>query len=201
LLPRWRGAGPIQWAVAEGDLETGVTIMRMEAGLDTGPIVSMARTPISNDDTSETLHDRLARMGAALLLETIPGYVAGTLEPKPQPADGVTYARKITKDDGRIDWKLPAKVLWNRMRAFTPWPGTFCHLPAEPHPMLLKVHRASLVAAAGAGEPGQVIAADRDGLVVACGTDALRLEEIQLEGGRRISAEHFLASRRPAHLL
>ena len=199
LLPRWRGAAPIQWAIAAGDAETGVTVMRMEAGLDTGPIVSLARTPITDADTGQTLHDRLAELGGKLLLETIPAYVAGGLVPRTQPAEGVTYARKITKEDGRLDWTQPARALWNRLRAFTPWPGAFCLMPAEPKPKLLKVHAAQPVVATG--EPGTVLAADKTGLVVACGDGALRLTEVQPEGGKRMTAEQFLAGHKIGRLL
>lgn len=199
LLPRWRGAAPIQWAIAEGDAETGVTIMRMEAGLDTGPILARARTPITGADTGRTLHDRLAELGAELLCETIPGYLAGEILPQPQPAAGVVYARKITKDDGRLDWTLPARVLGNRRRAFTPWPGAFCFLPAEPKPKLLKVHAAQ--PAPGSGASGVVLTADKSGLVVACGEGALRLTEVQPEGGRRMTAEQFLSGHRVTRLL
>jgi methionyl-tRNA formyltransferase len=199
LLPRWRGAAPIQWAIAEGDAESGVTIMRMEAGLDTGPMIAEVRTPITDSDTGQTLHDRLAVLGAKLLVETIPAYVVGELKPCPQPTDGVTYARKITKEDGRLDWAKPARVLRNRQRAFTPWPGAFCFLPADPKPKLIKVHSTAVVADApsvppnGETSPGTVLAADKSGIVVACGEGALRLTEVQLEGGRRMTAEQFLA--------
>jgi methionyl-tRNA formyltransferase len=199
LLPRWRGAAPIQWAIAEGDVETGVTIMRMEAGLDTGPIVSTVRTPISDADTGQTLHDRLARLGAALLRETIPGYVAGELVPRPQPIADITYARKITKDDGRLDWTQPARQLWNRLRAFTPWPGAFCLVSAEPKPKLLKVHTAEITP--GTGAPGTVLSAGHAGLVVAAGDNALRLTEVQPEGGRRMTAAQFLAGHSVARLI
>lgn len=192
LLPRWRGAAPIQWAIAEGDAETGVTIMRMDAGLDTGPMVSEVRTPISGTDTGQTLHDRLAQLGGRLLAETIPGYVTGELVPQPQPAAGVTYARKISREDGRLDWTRPAQVLDQRIRAFTPWPGAFCFVPAEPRPKLLKVHAAS-PEAGSAGQPGAVLATGAHGLVVACGDGALRLTEVQPEGGRRMTAAQFLA--------
>ncbi len=111
LLPKYRGAAPIQWAIANGETETGVTIMKMDAGLDTGPMVSQCRTPIHPAEDSATLHDRLARLGAELLVRTIPDYVAGKIQPQSQPADGATYAPKIKKEDGRIDWKLPAKTI------------------------------------------------------------------------------------------
>ncbi len=200
LLPRWRGAAPIQWAIAEGDAESGVTIMRMEAGLDTGPMISEVRTPITGDDTGQTLHDRLAQLGGALLCDTIPRFVAGELPLRPQPADGVTYARKITKDDGRLDWSKPAAVLDRRLRAFTPWPGGFAFIPAEPKPKLLKVHAAVPVAASSSVAPGTVLSADKFGVVVACGEGALRLTEVQPEGGRRMTVEQFLAGHRVTRL-
>lgn len=199
LLPRWRGAAPIQWAIADGDAESGVTIMRMEAGLDTGPMISEVRTPIGTDDTGQSLHDRLAKLGAALLCDTIPRYVAGDLSPRPQPADGVTYARKITKEDGRLDWAQPARVLGQRLRAFTPWPGAFAFIPGEPKPKLLKVH-AAVPEPTLAGVPGTVLAADKTGIMVACGEGALRLTEVQAEGGRRMTAEQFLAGHRVTRL-
>jgi methionyl-tRNA formyltransferase len=129
LLPKYRGAAPIQRAIADGETKTGVTIMKMDAGLDTGEIISQTRTPISPEDNSQTLHDRLAQLGAKLLVETIPDYVAVKILPKPQPAEGASYAAKIKKEDGRIDWNLPAQKILNRLRAFTPWPGafTFCN--------------------------------------------------------------------------
>ncbi len=200
LLPRWRGAAPIQWAVAEGDAESGVTIMRMEAGLDTGPMISEVRTPISGNDTGQSLHDRLATLGGALLCDTIPRFVAGELPVRAQPAEGVTYARKITKDDGRLDWRQPARILDQRLRAFTPWPGSFAFLPAEPKARLLKVHAAVPVAGSSSAEPGTVIAADKSGLVVACGEGSLRVTEVQPEGGRRMSAGQFLAGHRVTRL-
>jgi methionyl-tRNA formyltransferase len=200
LLPRWRGAAPIQWAVAEGDAESGVTLMRMEAGLDTGPMIAEVRTPIHADDTGQTLHDRLAQLGGQLLCATISAYIAGELPPRAQPAEGVTYARKITKDDGRLDWSQPAVVLGQRLRAFTPWPGAFAFLPGEPKPKLLKVHAAVPVTAPVGAAPGTVLAADKGGLVVACAVGALRLTEVQPEGGRRMRVEQFLAGHRLTRL-
>lgn len=199
LLPRWRGAAPIQWAIAEGDAETGVTIMRMEVGLDTGPIISTARTTITDDDTSQTLHDRLAELGAKLLLETIPGYVSGELVPQSQPIEGITYARKITRQDGRLDWNLPARTLWKRLHAFTPWPGAFCFLPGATKPKSLKIHSAEPVS--GAGEAGVVLSADQAGLIIACGEGALRLTEVQVEGGRRMAIGQFLTGHQAEFLL
>ena len=191
LLPKYRGAAPIQWAIADGEEFTGVTIMRMDAGLDTGPILSTRRTAILPADDSQTLHDRLAELGAELLVETISGYVGGTIVPQPQPAEGSSYAAKITREDGRIDWSLPAQKIWNRLRAFTPWPGGFTFLPGQGKSQLLKIWRAEVVE--GAGAAGKVLAADKSGIVVACGQGALRILELQREGGKRLTAEQFLA--------
>ncbi len=197
LLPRHRGAAPIQWAILQGDAETGVTIMRMDPGLDTGDILSQRATPVCDADDAPTLHDRLAAMGAALLIESVPDYVAGRLKPRPQPAEGVTHARKITKGDGRLDWNQPATVLWRRVRAFVPWPGAYTFVICERRPLLLKLWCASAEPAAPSA-PGTVISADHAGLLIACGEGALRVFEIQREGGRRLPASEFLAGN-PLH--
>ena len=191
LLPRYRGAAPIQWAILNGDAETGVTIMKMDPGLDTGDILTQAQTPIHPTDTSETLHGRLARMGAELLVGTIPDYVAGKLSPRPQPAEGATYAPKIKKQDGHIDWTQPARAIWNRVRGLVPWPGAFSFLPGQPRPYLLKFWQAEIVDRSGSS--GEVLQADKAGLVVGCGGGALRILVLQREGGRRLSAQEFLA--------
>ena len=191
LLPKYRGASPIQSAILNGETDTGVTIMKMDAGLDTGGIISQALTPILPEDNSQTLHDRLAQLGAELLVETIPDYIAGKIQPKPQPADGASHAAKIKKEDGKIDWNEPAEKILNRLRAFTPWPGAFTFLPAEPKPQLLKIWKAEVVG--DNGQPGTVLAADKNGIVVACGKGALRILELQREGGRRMGAQEFLA--------
>ena len=191
LLPKYRGAAPIQWAIADGNSETGVTIMKMDAGLDTGPILSMRRTPILPEDDSQKLHDRLAQLGAELLIETIPDYVSGKISPQPQPAEGSTYAAKIKKEDGQIDWNQPAEKIWNRLRAFTPWPGAFTFLQSEPKPQLLKIWKAEVVEKSGTA--GMVLSADKIGIIVGCGKDALRILELQREGGRRMGAGDFLA--------
>ncbi len=192
LLPKYRGAAPIQWAILDDQPETGVTIMKMDAGLDTGAIVSVATTPILPEDNAQTLHDRLAALGARLLIETIPGYVRGEIVPRLQSADGSSYARKITKQDGALDWSQPARTLWNRLRAFTPWPGAFTHLPAAPPPLLLKIWRAE-IEPARSGPPGEILQADKAGLLIACGTGSLRILELQREGGRRLAAADYLA--------
>lgn len=191
LLPKYRGAAPIQWAMLNDESQTGVTIMKMDAGLDTGPILTQEPTPILPEDTSETLHDRLARMGAELLTRTIPDFVEGRIQPRPQPAGGITLAPKIKKQDGQLDWRQSARANWNRVRSLLPWPGAFTFLPSEPKPHLLKIWRAEI--GASGGSPGQILAADKTGVVVACGQGALRLLELQIEGGRRLSAQAFLA--------
>jgi methionyl-tRNA formyltransferase len=191
LLPKFRGASPIQSAILNGETETGVTIMKMDAGLDTGGIISQTRTPILPEDNSQTLHDRLAQIGAELLVETIPDYVSGKILPKPQPAEGASYAAKIKKEDGKIDWNEPAVQIWNRLRAFTPWPGVFTFLQAEPKPQLLKIWKMEVAEKSGAA--GEILSADRNGIVVACGKDALRILELQREGGKRLTTQQFLA--------
>src|SRR5277367_844174 len=167
LLPKYRGAAPIQWAIADGETETGVTIMKMDAGLDTGEIISQMRTPILPEDNSQTLHDRLAQVGAELLIETIPDYVAGKILPKPQPTEGASYAVKIKKEDGKIDWNEPAEKILNRLRAFTPWPGAFTFLKTEAKPQLLKIWKAKILERSGAA--GEILSADKNGIVVGCG--------------------------------
>ena len=211
LLPKYRGAAPIQWAIADGEPETGVTIMQVDAGLDTGPVLAMRRTPILPTDDSQILHDRLAQLGAELLVETIPDYVSGKITPQPQAAEGSTYAAKIKKEDGQIDWSKPAVQIWNRLRAFTPWPGAFTFLRnaehrlgtnellpkhaepvlGAPKPQLLKIWKAEVVERSGG--IGEILAADKTGIVVGCGQGALRILELQREGGRRLTVEQFLA--------
>jgi methionyl-tRNA formyltransferase len=198
LLPKYRGAAPIQWAIANGESETGVTIMKMDAGLDTGPILTTRRTQILPTDDSQSLHDRLAQLGAELLIETIPDYVAGKIQPQPQPAEGSTYAAKIKKEDGRIDWNEPAEKILNRLRAFTPWPGAFTFCNGK----LLKIWKASLAQEAcheGISihkrgiATGTILSVNADGIFVLCGKDALMILELQREGGRRMSTAEFLS--------
>jgi methionyl-tRNA formyltransferase len=191
LLPRYRGAAPIQWAILNGDGETGVTIMKMDAGMDTGPILTQEKTPIESEDTSETLHDRLAELGAGLLLRTIPDFVAGKVAPRPQPAEGVSYAPKIKKSDGQIDWSLPATVIWNRVRGLVPWPGAFTRSADGPQAELLKIWKAEVTERTG--KAGEILQADKTGIIVGCGQRALRILALQREGGRRLSAAEFLA--------
>ena len=191
LLPKYRGAAPIQWAIADGEPETGVTIMKMDAGLDTGPMLATRRTPILASDDSQVLHDRLALLGAELLVETIPAYVSGKIAPQPQPAEGGSYAAKIKKEDGRIDWTMPAQKIWNRLRAFTPWPGAYAFLDVQPKAQLLKIWKVEPVEKSG--QPGSVSSADKSAIIVGCGTGSLRILELQREGGKRLTAEQFLA--------
>jgi len=191
LLPRWRGASPIQAALLAGDTESGVTTMLMDEGLDTGPMLLQERARIEHNDNAATLHDKLAAVGAELLLKTVAGLADGTLKPTPQPAAGVTYASKISKEDGLVDWSLPAAQLLNRLRAFTPWPGFYTFLP-DPHGRrLLKIWAAER----GGGEattPGTIVRADKDGIAVVTGDGALVIRELQLEGSRRLTAADFL---------
>ena len=196
LLPKYRGAAPIQWAILNGESETGVTIMKMDVGLDTGDILLQHPTPIEPSDNARTVHDSLARMGADLLLRTIPDYFTGKIVPQKQPEAGTSYARKITKEDGRLDWSEPAGVLWNRVRAMTPWPGAATSWTQESTKRRLKLWHVE-VADQEAGHPGEILRADKAGIVVACGQYALRILSLQLEGGRRLTAQEFLVG----HLL
>jgi methionyl-tRNA formyltransferase len=191
LLPKYRGAAPIQWAILNGDAETGVTIMKMAASLDTGDILSQSATRIGPDETGASLHNRLALLGADLLVETLPRYVAGGIAARPQEESRASYARKITKEDGRLDWTQSAQLLRNRVRAFTPWPGAYAFWTVRGQRRLLKICRAQTEQRQG--RPGEVLQADRGGVVIGCGTDALRVEELQQEGGRKMSASEFLA--------
>jgi methionyl-tRNA formyltransferase len=202
LLPKYRGAAPIQWAILNDERETGITIMKMDAGLDTGDILTQERTPLEADDDAQSLHDRLARMGASLLIATLPDYLSGKIAPQKQPTEGVSYARKITKEDGRLDWARPARALWNQIRAFTPWPGAFTYLPQQVRQPMLKVWKAEVVSAPS-GQPGRILQADRSGITVGCGEQGLRLIEVQREGGRRLRAHDFLAGHvlRPGEVL
>jgi len=188
LLPRHRGAAPIQASILAGDPETGVTLMKMDAGLDTGPILVQERTPISNEDNSQTLHDRLARIGAELLVETLPRFVSGEILPRPQP-EGATYAAKIEKVHGQINWQEPAEVIERKVRAFAPWPGAYTYLEIGGKKRLLKVWKA--VIEQNKAAPGTILARDRE-LVIACGEQALRLLEVQMEGRKRMTAQEFL---------
>ena len=184
LLPRWRGAAPIHRAIEAGDARTGITIMRMEAGLDTGPMLLAAAIAIEPQDTTGSLHDRLAELGGELVVEALSRF--DKLVPTPQTESGVTYAGKIEKSEARLDWTQPATTLARKLRAFDPFPGAVVTLAGES----VKVWRGEVVAAGG--RPGQVLAVDATGVVVACGEAALRLTELQKPGGRRLGSADFL---------
>ena len=184
LLPRWRGAAPIHRAIEAGDKQTGITIMKMEAGLDTGPMLLAEAVDIGAQDTTGSLHDLLAELGGRLAVDALARF--DELVPAPQPESGVTYATKIDKAEARLDWTQSATVLACRLRAFNPFPGAIVTLAGEP----VKVWRGDVVA--GDGRPGQVLAADAAGIVVACGEAALRLIELQKPGGRRVTSAEFL---------
>jgi len=188
LLPRWRGAAPIQRAILAGDAETGVTIMRMDEGLDTGPILDQARTPIDTDTDAGMLHDTLAEMGAKVLVPTLERLDAGEIEPQPQPETGATYADKLSPDDRRIDWTRPAIELERLIRAFAPKPGAITTLPDGE---TLKVLRARVAPAAASGtKPGTVV--DASAFTVTCGLGTLRLTRVQRGGKSPMDAEAFL---------
>jgi len=196
LLPRWRGAAPIQRALLAGDTETGVTIMQMDAGLDTGPTLEVVRVAIGPRDTAATLESRLAVAGARALLAVLQRLDAGTPSPATaQPAVGVTYAAKIDRKEAEIDWGAAAAAIDRLVRAFDPAPGAYTTLAGE----TVKVWRAEPAAIPAQGQPpGTVLAADRRGIVVACGGGSLRIEELQPAGGRRMGAASFIAGRRIA---
>ena len=185
LLPRWRGAAPIHAAILHGDLETGVTLMRTDRGLDTGPVVAQVRCAIGPDDTTETLTLRLAQLGADLLIETLPRWLAGEIEPQPQPQAGVTYAPSLAKDDGRIDWQQPAAHIARMTRAYTPWPGTFTTYK-DTRLRILRAHTLSEWRADA--PPGTVLALPDGQIAVATGQGALVLDELQLAGKKAMPA-------------
>ncbi len=184
LLPRWRGAAPIQRALLAGDAETGVTIMRMDRGLDTGPMLLWDKIAITATTTASSLHDALATLGARLIVEALTGVAENRLTPIPQSADGVTYAAKLERHEGRLDWKQPAAELERRVRALNPWPGVWFEAAGE----RIKVLGAEQVSGIG-GEPGTVL---DDRLTLACGTDALRLTLVQKSGRAAVDGAAFL---------
>lgn len=185
LLPRWRGAAPIQRAIMAGDEVTGVQIMQMEAGLDTGPVLISEIVPIAETDTAGSLHDRLMTTGAMLWPRTLAALERGSLTVQPQEEDGVTYARKITAEDRRIDWTRPAGEVADQIRGLSPYPGAFTEIPGDPA-MRLKVHFAE--PEKGEGEPGEVL---DEALLIACGRGAVRLTRVQREGRGVVDADAF----------
>ena len=191
ILPAYRGAAPIQWAMLDGRPETGVTLMRMDAGLDTGDMLAVRTTAIRDDDDLGSLHDRLALLSGELLLDSLPAYLSGELNPTPQPAEGVSYARKIVKEDGLVNWEQSNAAVWNRVRGSIPWPGAFTHVDGPGgRPFVLKLWRAHKVA--GDGVAGTVLNGPKTELRVACGSGAVAVTEVQREGGKRMAAQDFL---------
>ncbi len=186
LLPRWRGAAPIHRAIEAGDAETGITIMQMDEGLDTGDMLLVGREAIATGDTTGLLHDRLAALGGRMIVDALRLLADGRLQRTPQPAAGVTYAAKIAKDEAALDFRLPADVLLRRIRAFNPFPGASAQLDD----VTLKIWNAE--PAPQSGSPGKVLSADASGVVVGCGAGALRLTELQKPGGKRLAAAAFL---------
>ncbi len=184
LLPRWRGAAPIQRALLAGDRETGITIMQIEEGLDTGPILMQQSLPIEPGQTAPDLSDKLAALGARVVLAALDAAARGALTPRPQPRDGVTYAPKLRREEGRLDWRLPAAELERRVRAFDPWPGAFVEIAGERVRVIAATARPGAAAA-----PGTAI---DDGLAIACGEGALRLLRLQRPGRAALDAPAFL---------
>ena len=192
LLPRWRGAAPIHRALLAGDSQTGVTIMQMDAGLDTGPMLLEKTTAIARTDTTGSLHDRLAQMGAEAVIEALDGMIAGSLSPRPQPAEGATYAAKIRKEEALIDWSKPALELEHQVRAFNPWPVAQTSL----HRQQLRIWEALATADRSDATPGTVTQADSNGIRVATGEGTLVLSRVQLAGRKAVSAAEFLNGQR-----
>jgi len=192
LLPRWRGAAPIQRALLAGDSETGITIMGMETGLDTGPMYLKRATPIATDETGASLHDRVSQLGAETLMAALPGIGTGRLQPQPQDASQATYAKKITKDEARIDWRLPAIEIERRIRAFNPWPVAETRLDD----ISLRLWGGFAVGGETQAAPGAVLTAGRAGIDVATGQGVLRLTRVQPAGKRPMDAADYINARR-----
>lgn len=196
LLPRWRGAAPIQRAIEAGDKQTGVCLMRMQKGLDTGPVMLQLDTAISDTDTGGSLHDRLAMLGAQVLRDGLGLLRVGLLpSARVQDEDGVSYAHKLDKAEARLDWQQPAEQLARKVRAFNPWPVAEAMLEGE----RTRIHEAQAVASDGSHAPGSIIRATRDGIDVATGEGALRILRLQREGGRPITAADWLNARKAQH--
>ena len=190
LLPRWRGAAPIQRAIESGDAETGITLMQMDVGLDTGAMLAKSACPIGSDDTAQALHDRLSEMGAALLMQHLPALFAGSLKGAVQDEALVSYAKKLDKAEAMLDWSLPAHVLARRVMAFNPWPVAETLWKGE----TLRVWRALALTASADAPCGSVVATSRDGVDVATGEGVLRIQQLQRPGGKPLHAADFLNS-------
>lgn len=190
LLPRWRGAAPIHRAILAGDTKTGITIMKMEAGLDTGPMYAMEEIPITSTTTAQSLHDEMAALGARLIVQTLPSIADGRLKPQPQPEEGVTYAAKLTREDGVVDWGQSAFAIERQVRALNPWPGAFFSSGDEK----IKILKADIVEARSAA-PGTLL---DDQMTIACGEGSLRLLEVQRAGKKPTDGASFLRGLRVA---
>mgnify|MGYP002795875598 FL=1 len=189
LLPKYRGAAPIQWAVMDGEPVSGVTIMQMDEGLDTGDMLAKTEVPLDPDETGGSLFDKLSRAGAELLIRTLPALEQGTLTPEKQPLESPTaYARMIRKEDGRIDWNLEAEAIERRIRGLNPWPSAYTELTGK----ILKIWRAEVLPKESGQTPGTVTEAGKGGFCVQTGKGVLRLLEVQLEGKKRMDAQAFL---------
>ena len=197
LLPRWRGAAPIQRAIQAGDSKTGICLMQMEAGLDTGPVLLHQELPIAATDTGGQLHDKLAELGAQVLSDGL-GLLRAGIKPiaRPQPEQGVTYAHKLDKAEAKLDWAQDAEALARTVRAFNPWPIAEALLAGE----RVRIHGAVALDVAHGQAPGTVLAAGREGIDIACGQGALRLRVLQREGGKAITAADYLNARRDLHV-
>lgn len=192
ILPRWRGAAPIQWSIVNGDLETGVTLMQMDEGMDTGPILATATTAIGRNDDAASLGDRLSKLGAELLRDALPRYVAGELTPTPQDDADASMAPLLRKADGRIDWNKPSREVHNQIRGMNPWPGAHTTLAGR----RIKVYRSQFSTLdPETAVPGQVTALDPEGILVACGSGTVELQELQESGRRRVDARAFITGR------
>ena len=192
LLPRWRGAAPIQRAIAAGDPETGVTIMQMDAGLETGAMLLKATTPIGPDDTAGELHDRLAELGAQACVEALNRMADGDIHPEPQDDTLANYAHKLSKEEGLLDWHQSAQTLHDKIRGLSPWPVAHTRIGDQ----VLRVHGSRLLDSAGSGAPGEIVKADKDGIQVATGSGTLALTNLQLPGAKALSAADLLNSKR-----
>jgi methionyl-tRNA formyltransferase len=193
LLPKYRGASPIQWALANGDRETGVSVLYVTPRMDAGDILAQERFPIAPEDTFGTLEPKLAALGAELLVRVLDKFRAGQTQGMPQDESRVTFARKLKKEDGRVDWNLPAETIRNRLRGFSPWPGTYAFLPGR---ILLKIHAAQVEAGVAGAAPGTILEAAGAGPLVAAGAGALRLTLVQPAGKKAMPGPAFLCGYR-----
>jgi methionyl-tRNA formyltransferase len=188
LLPRWRGAAPIQRAIAAGDRQTGITIMQMDAGLDTGDMLLKLTTPITDSDTGGSLHDRLADLGGDAIIDALAGITEGTLRPTPQDNAQACYASKLSKEEGQIDWTEDATAIHRKIRAFNPWPGTY----TDAGDLRVRLHESEVVDITSDRHPGTVVARSREGIDIACGLDVLRVTRLQLPGSRAQSVNDLI---------